>query len=64
MINFKSNRIAEQQSNRNHMKMQKSIIFVKKDLKIKMLKIKNNVKLGTIVIMQVNIDVLHIAYVI
>ena len=64
MINFKSNRIAEQQSNRNHMKMQKSIIFVKKDLKIKMLKIKNNVKLGTIVIMQVNIDMLHIAYVI
>ena len=64
VINFKSNRIAEQQSNRNRMKMQKSIIFVKKSLKIKMLKIKNNVKLGTIVIMQVNIDVLHIAYVI
>ena len=64
MINFKSNRIAEQQSNRNHMKMQKPIIFVKKDLKIKMQKIKNNVKLGTIVIMQVNIDMLHIAYLI
>ena len=46
------------------MKMQKFVIFVKKNLKINMLKIKNIVKLGIIVIIQVNIEELHIAYVI
>ena len=46
------------------MKMQKSVIFVKKRLKINMLKIKNIVKLEIIVIIQANIEVLHIAYVI
>ena len=45
------------------MKMQKFVIFVKK-LKIKMLKIKTIVKLEIIVIMQGNIEVLQIAYVI
>ena len=46
------------------MKMQKCAIFVKKKLKINMRKIKNIVKLETVVIVQVNIEVLHIAYVI
>ena len=39
-------------------------IFVKKGLKINMRKIKNIEKLGTIVIIQVNIVLLYIAYVI
>ena len=42
----------------------KNVIFVMKNLKINMLQIKNIVKLGTIVIIQENIEVLHIAYVI
>ena len=46
------------------MKMQKFVLFVKKTLSINMLKIKNIVNLGTIVIMQGNIEMLHIAYVI
>ena len=46
------------------MKMQKFIILVKKIPNINMLKIKNIEKLVTIVIMQVNIEALHIAYVI
>ena len=51
-------------SSRNHMKIFKSAIFIKKSLKIDTLKIKNIVKLGSIVIIQVNIEVLHMAYVI
>ena len=43
------------------MKIQKSAIFVNKNLKINMLKIKNIVKSGIIVIVQVNIEMLHIA---
>ena len=46
------------------MKMQKSVIFVKKDLEITIWKIKNIVKLVIIVIIQGNIQVLRIAYVI
>ena len=42
--------------------MQNSVIFVNKNLKIKVLKIKNIVKLGTVVIILVNTGVLHIAY--
>ena len=49
---------------KNLMKMQKFIILVKKIPNINMLKIKNIEKLVTIVIMQVNIEALHIAYVI
>ena len=49
--------IKEQQ---NHMKMQKCIIFVEKILKINMWKIKHVVKLEIIVIIQGNIEVLHI----
>ena len=44
--------------------MQKSVIFIKKKLKINIWKIKNIVKIRIIVIIQTNIEVLHIAYVI
>ena len=44
--------------------MKESVIFVNKNLKIKMLKLKNFVKLWTIVIIQGNIEVVYIAYVI
>ena len=46
------------------MKMQKFAIFAKKSLKKNMVKIKNILKLVIIVIKQVSIEVLHIAYVI
>ena len=46
------------------MKIQKPVIFVKKNLKINMLKIKSIVELEIIVIMHENIEVLRIAYVI
>ena len=49
---------------RIQIKTQKSAMFVKKNLKISMLELKNIVKLGTVIIMQENIDVLHIVYVI
>ena len=51
-------------SSRNHMKMQKSVIFVKKNLKISIWNIKNIVNLEIIVIVQGNIEALHIASVI
>ena len=44
------------------MEMQKSVIFVKKNVKANMKKIKNIAKLGTIAIKQVIIEVLHIVY--
>ena len=46
------------------MKIQKFVIFVKKNLKMNMLKTGNILKLQIIVIIQVNIEVLCIAYVI
>ena len=46
------------------MKMQKSVIFVKKKLKINIWNIKNIVKLEITVIMQGSIEVSRIAYVI
>ena len=46
----------------NHMKMQKSLIFAKKILKINMLKIKNIVKLQLVI--NGNIEMPRIAYVI
>ena len=46
------------------MKTQKSVIFVKKNLKINTWKIKNIVKLEIRVIMQGRIEVLQIAYVV
>ena len=45
------------------MKIQKSTIFVKKILKMNMLKIKNIKKSEIIVIIQVNIEMLHVSYV-
>ena len=44
------------------MEMQKSVIFVKKNVKANMKKIKNIAKLWTIAIKQVIIEVLHIVY--
>ena len=44
------------------MKMQKCAKFVKKNLTINMLKIKNIETLGTIVIIKGNIEALHKAY--
>ena len=44
--------------------MQKFAISVKRNLNINMLQMKNIVKSGGLVIMQGNIEVLHIAYVI
>ena len=44
--------------------MQKSVIFVKKYLKINIQKIKNIVKLENIVIIQEVIEVQHVAHVI
>ena len=48
----------------SHVKMQKSVIFVKNNLKTNMRKIKIITKLKIIVIIQGNIEVLFIAYVI
>ena len=47
-----------------HTKMQKSLIFVMKNLKTNIGKIKNIVKLEIIFVIQGNIEELHIAYVI
>ena len=46
------------------MKILKFVIFVKKNSKKNMLKIKTIVRLGTILIIQGNIEVLHISYLI
>ena len=46
------------------MKIQNSVVFVQKILKINILKTKNTTKLGTVVIIQLNIEILHIGYVI
>ena len=46
------------------MKMQKFSIFVKNNLQINMLNINTVAKIRTVVIMQVNTEALHIAYVI
>ena len=45
------------------MKMQRFVVFVKKNLKINVLKIKNTAKLEIIVNILENIERLHIAYV-
>ena len=58
IINFKKKKWSyKQKSSRNHIKMQKLGVFVQKKLKINMLKIKNIVKLGIIVIIIVIIIV-------
>ena len=46
------------------MKMQKYLISVKENLKVNMIKIENILKLRTTVIIQVNVEVLHIAYIV
>ena len=46
------------------MKMQKSVLFVKKNLKTNIGKINSITKLEIIVSIQENIEVLHIAYVV
>ena len=65
IINFKKkkNEVINKRAS-GIMKMQKSVMFVKKNLKIIKWKIKNIVKLEVIVIIQGNIEVLYIAYVI
>ena len=69
IINFQMEKMKsitkkKQKNGRNYIKMQKYVIFIKKYLKINMLKIKKIYlrKSGTIVIIQVNIEVLHIVY--
>ena len=55
IINLKKKqkkRSHKQTNSRNHIKMQKFVIFVKKNVKINMLNIKNIVKPGDIVIIQ------------
>ena len=62
--NLKNEVINKKKNSRNHMKMQILVAFARKNLKVNMLKIRNILKLVTIVIIQVKIEVLHIAYVI
>ena len=52
IINFKKKKKwnCQQKNSKNHMKMQKSVTFVKKNLKINIWKIKNIIKLEIIVI--------------
>ena len=63
IINFKKRKM-KLLTKKQKLKMQKSVIFVKKNLKINIWKIKNIVKLEIIVIIEENIEKLHIAYVI
>ena len=51
-------------NSRDHIKTQKSAEFFEKFMKINILDINNIVKLGSIAVMQQNIEVLHIVYVI
>ena len=51
-------------NSRIHFKIQKSAIFIKKKLNLNMLQINSIVKLGTIVIMEEIIEVMHIVYVV
>ena len=66
IIDFKTEKseVIKQQNSKNHEKMQKSVIFVMKNLKINVSEIKNTAKLEIIVIIQRNIEVLCIAYII
>ena len=65
IIEFEREKIKSLKMNsRNDIKMQKSAILEEKNLKTHMLAIKNIIKIGTIVIIQGKIEVLHIEYVI
>ena len=58
-------KLLTKRTEKNHMKMQKHAIIVRKILKDKYSKDKKYiVKLETIIIIQVNLEVLHITYVI
>ena len=57
LISFKKKKM----SRRNYMNMVKSVIFVKKKMKINILMMKNTVKLEIIVIIQENKQMLYIA---
>ena len=57
LISFKKKKM----SHRNYMNMVKSVIFVKKKMKISILMMKNTVKLEIIVIIQENKQMLYIA---
>ena len=46
------------------MKMRKFVIFVTKNVNISKLKIKSNLKLGIILIIPVNVEVLQVSYVV
>ena len=50
-------------NSRTHIKIQKSTMLVKKNYKINMLNIKNIIKLRKIIILQENLEVLHIVYI-
>ena len=50
--------------NEQLIKMKRFVLFVKTNLNVNILKIKIIVKLGTIVIIQGNTEVLHLAYLI
>ena len=51
-------------NSRTHIKTKKSAIFLKKNLKINILRTKSITKFGTIVIVQDDIEVLHVKHVI
>ena len=64
IINFKNKKLKLlKNSSRNQMKIQKSIIFVKKTLKINISKIKYIEKREIIVVIQENLELLRIEYV-
>ena len=50
--------------NEQLIKMKRFVLFVKTNLNVNILKVKIIVKLGTIVIIQGNTEVLHLAYLI
>ena len=66
IISFAKNKmkLLTKKSSKNYIKMQKPAIFVKTSFKINMWKIKDIVKLEIIVIIQGNIEMLRITYVI
>ena len=63
IINFKKKKMKLlAYEHQEYIKMQYSVISVRKDSQINMLKIKNIVKLEIIIMIQVNIELLPIAY--
>ena len=64
VINFERKKMIPLTESLNHMLVKKTVTFAKKNLKKKMLIIRNILKLEIIAITQVNTKLLHIAYVI